>query len=103
MTTNDMTSLDPALIRPGRIDLTFRFRRATSAQASQLFKLFYEDWAPDTDYATTSTVEPTSAENRGVIAGLAEKWSAMVEDDAYSIASLQGELGCTTCQFGSSS
>lgn len=46
MTTNHRGALDPALIRPGRIDLEFEFCRATYAQARTLFARFY-DLAPD--------------------------------------------------------
>ncbi len=41
MTTNKREKLDPALIRPGRVDKEFEFTNATALQAGHLFKLFY--------------------------------------------------------------
>ena len=40
-TTNKYSALDPALIRPGRMDLHVEFRRASQAQAREMFKCFY--------------------------------------------------------------
>ena len=41
MTTNHKERLDPALIRPGRVDMDVEFKNATTAQAAELFRLFY--------------------------------------------------------------
>lgn len=41
MTTNHVDRLDPALIRPGRVDLNQLIDDATPEQASVLFKRFY--------------------------------------------------------------
>lgn len=43
MTTNHRDKLDPALIRPGRVDVETEFTNATTAQACKLFRLFYSD------------------------------------------------------------
>lgn len=43
MTTNHVGKLDPALIRPGRIDLSVLVGNATLPQAMELFVKFYED------------------------------------------------------------
>jgi len=43
MTTNHVTKLDPALIRPGRIDLSLRIGNATLHQTLELFQKFYEE------------------------------------------------------------
>lgn len=43
MTTNHVNKLDPALIRPGRIDLSVVVGDATLHQALELFVKFYED------------------------------------------------------------
>lgn len=40
-TTNKYDALDPALIRPGRLDVHLEFRRASRWQAEQLFNKFY--------------------------------------------------------------
>jgi chaperone BCS1 len=41
MTTNHIERLDPALIRPGRIDVRLRFDYAIRGQVERLFKRFY--------------------------------------------------------------
>jgi AAA+ superfamily predicted ATPase len=41
LTTNHIERLDPALIRPGRVDLKVRFGTATRQQAAALFVNFY--------------------------------------------------------------
>lgn len=41
MTTNHLERLDPALIRPGRVDLSVLIDDATPAQAKKLFRRFY--------------------------------------------------------------
>ncbi len=41
MTTNHIELLDPALIRPGRVDVKLAFENATSEQAGRLFERFF--------------------------------------------------------------
>ena len=41
MTTNHVDRLDPALIRPGRVDLSLLIDDASPAQAKELFTRFY--------------------------------------------------------------
>jgi mitochondrial chaperone BCS1 len=67
MTTNVLTSLDPALTRPGRVDRVFYFGLANPDQARRLFVRFY----------------PKEAD-------LADKFAALVEPGAVSMAGLQG-------------
>ncbi|KAF8512890.1 BCS1 N terminal-domain-containing protein [Gautieria morchelliformis] len=43
MTTNHISALDPALIRPGRVDLIELLDDASPAQAKRLFLQFYSD------------------------------------------------------------
>lgn len=43
MTTNHIDQLDPALIRPGRIDLQLSFGLADKEQAKRLFARFFDD------------------------------------------------------------
>jgi chaperone BCS1 len=42
MTTNHIEALDPALIRPGRVDLREYVGDATPSQIRKMFKRFYE-------------------------------------------------------------
>ncbi|POS84404.1 hypothetical protein EPUL_003682 [Erysiphe pulchra] len=41
LTTNHIDRLDPALIRPGRVDMTVRIGEASRYQASEMWKRFY--------------------------------------------------------------
>jgi chaperone BCS1 len=45
MTTNHPEKLDPALIRPGRVDLQVQFTLATRAQTRDIFKRMYSSSA----------------------------------------------------------
>ncbi|KAG2137620.1 P-loop containing nucleoside triphosphate hydrolase protein [Suillus bovinus] len=47
-TTNKYSSLDPALCRPGRMDLHIEFKLASRYQADELFKRFYLSSSPKT-------------------------------------------------------
>lgn len=43
MTTNHKEKLDPALLRPGRIDLSIKLNYATKFQVQKLFERFFGD------------------------------------------------------------
>jgi mitochondrial chaperone BCS1 len=47
LTTNHIELLDPALIRPGRVDMMVRIGEATRYQAGQMWDRFYGDVDPD--------------------------------------------------------
>lgn len=47
MTTNHVEKLDPALIRPGRVDLSEKIDDATPEQATTLFDRFYRERTDD--------------------------------------------------------
>ncbi|KAF2725094.1 hypothetical protein K431DRAFT_281570 [Polychaeton citri CBS 116435] len=47
MTTNHIERLDPALIRPGRVDMTVHLANATEAQMAQLWNRFYTQLDPE--------------------------------------------------------
>lgn len=47
LTTNHIDRLDPALIRPGRVDMMVRIGEATKFQASEMWDRFYGDVDPD--------------------------------------------------------
>ncbi|KAJ3500735.1 hypothetical protein NLJ89_g9656 [Agrocybe chaxingu] len=56
-TTNKYTSLDPALCRPGRMDIHIEFKLASKYQAGELYRCFY---LPDSE---ADTEEPKEKEN----------------------------------------
>jgi chaperone BCS1 len=68
LTTNHVERLDPALIRPGRIDIRVELGYATGEQAARLFRRFFPDASCDLMFA------------------------AKVEGQSYTMAELQGHL-----------
>ena len=109
-TTNHIEKLDPALIRPGRIDVRVRYDASTRDQAKRMFERFF----PPDEYPTnTVPAEPrlssshisVSAPSRAAyanitrefvdregISALAEKFATIVPEGKYSPAALQGFL-----------
>ncbi|KAH9074688.1 P-loop containing nucleoside triphosphate hydrolase protein [Lactarius deliciosus] len=74
-TTNRYHTLDPALTRPGRMDLHVEFRLASRYQASELYKRFY---IPD-----TSEVEGTSTNEE-------DEGDAVPSDSGYVTPTKEG-------------
>lgn len=69
MTTNHRDRLDPAMIRPGRVDREYELRNASEDQARRLFLRFFP-----------------GCDDRAV------EFSAIVGDQEVSMASIQGHL-----------
>lgn len=69
MTTNHRDKLDPALIRPGRIDMQFEFGAATEDQAKKIYRVFNPDEATavGADLFADSHVGKTMAELQMVL------------------------------------
>ncbi|KAJ6535516.1 P-loop containing nucleoside triphosphate hydrolase protein [Mycena capillaripes] len=96
-TTNHIEQLDPALIRPGRMDLKIQYGLATNEQLEQMFDRFYpydEDSRPELGpsigcYFSKTTGSRLSA---SVLAGLAKEFAAAIPTGRFSIAQLQGYL-----------
>lgn len=82
MTTNHISRLDPALIRPGRVDLKEMIDDATPYQASLLFRRFYGG----TDGLAEEELERMST----LLAAKVEE--GMREGLRVSMASLQGHF-----------
>jgi mitochondrial chaperone BCS1 len=85
MTTNHIDRLDPALIRPGRVDLQERLGDATPYQASELLRRFY------------TADDSTSQKNADELEDLCEQLVHKVREGAdsghsVSMASLQGHF-----------
>jgi chaperone BCS1 len=66
-TTNKYSSLDPALCRPGRMDIHVEFKLASKFQAQDLFKVFYmPDHEGEGSSANTSLVDEKDGSAGGV-------------------------------------
>ncbi|CAL1714014.1 unnamed protein product [Somion occarium] len=107
-TTNHIERLDPALSRPGRMDVWVNFKNATKWQAEGIFKCFF----PVKPVNVTPTIDPkdpTSQENLAVpkrqrpsvathtltedeVCVLAKRFADAIPNDEFSVASLQGYL-----------
>lgn len=72
ITTNFYDRLDSALIRPGRIDMRFKFSNATTSQARDLFQRWYTPLAG--------------------LQALADAFAESIPEDRVSVAALQGFL-----------
>ncbi len=70
-TTNKYDSLDPALTRPGRMDLHIEFKLASKFQARELYRCFY---LPDSDSPTEVAAQSNQKE-------LTEKEPPLIEVD----------------------
>merc|ERR1739844_667458 len=76
MTTNHPEKLDPALVRPGRVDVRARFHCASRLAIEEIFCNFFRD-------AIIGTAEVRS---------LACKFAGSCASDILSIAAVQGHL-----------
>ncbi|OBZ73585.1 putative mitochondrial chaperone BCS1-B [Grifola frondosa] len=79
-TTNDFNALDPALSRPGRMDLHVEFKLSSQHQARELFKCFYlpcnSTSGPDAD----TDEEPADRDEKSDDSGYASR-EASVDGD----------------------
>ncbi|TEB21985.1 hypothetical protein FA13DRAFT_1766524 [Coprinellus micaceus] len=119
-TTNHIERLDPALSRPGRMDVWVNFANATKWQAEGIFKCFFPcrpavasaaSSAADLSASSSSTDAGKDASQKNIpgskrkaskhaipllsedeIADLAKKFGEAIPDNELSVASLQGYL-----------
>ena len=76
MTTNDISSLDDALIRPGRCDRVIKLSNANETMATRLFSSFFHEQSID----------------QHVVARLAPEFGGLAGGGRFSMAALQGQL-----------
>lgn len=85
---NDISKLDPALIRPGRCDRQFRFENASQDQARRMFEKFYNCKPPR---RTGLTEKPTVTSVPEELQELATDFATKIPDRLLSTAAIQGE------------
>jgi len=107
-TTNHIERLDPALSRPGRMDVWVNFTHATKWQAEGIFKCFFP-YKPSNPDASNNSQKDASQKNlpgstrkisthtiplltEEEISALAKRFAAAVPEKELSVASLQGYL-----------
>ncbi|OCB87677.1 hypothetical protein A7U60_g5203 [Sanghuangporus baumii] len=114
-TTNHIDRLDPALSRPGRMDVWVNFTNATKWQAEGIFKCFFPTRSAK-EKAESSTSSPASEKDKDAgtrnvpgmkrktsvhtvpvleeeeINELAKRFAEQIPEDEMSVASLQGYL-----------
>ncbi|KAL1727049.1 P-loop containing nucleoside triphosphate hydrolase protein [Schizophyllum commune] len=90
-TTQHVHTLDPALARPGRMDVWVEFKNASRPQAADFFRAFFtkeEDLPPsDVRNLWAPTTLPLAELDR-----LAEIFAAQLPEYEFSVADLQGYL-----------
>ncbi|KAG7100295.1 hypothetical protein E1B28_002070 [Marasmius oreades] len=110
-TTNHIERLDPALSRPGRMDVWVNFTHATKWQAEGIFKCFFPYKPSATEESPESSETDASQRNlpgsskpkkrsshvipllsEQEISELAKKFADAIPEDELSVAALQGYL-----------
>lgn len=102
-TTNHIERLDPALSRPGRMDVWVNFKNATGWQAEGIFKCFFPSKPTATPSGETSSPQDSSQRNLPIpkrkqsshavplleeaeISELAKRFADAIPDDEMSVS-----------------
>lgn len=91
----ELGELDAALTRPGRVDMYIQYKRATRAQAEQLFTIFYqpaktdnaelEDLTEVGEDVSSGTESPRIENEKGPLAGVFKLLNKPVKKDAATL------------------
>ena len=78
MTTNHMEMLDPALLRPGRIDYRLYMGEASDRQRVELYRRFFPEATEEEaiEFAQAPCTE-TMAEFQGMLLALEQEWNSI--------------------------
>lgn len=87
-TTNDYSALDPALLRPGRLDLHVEFTLASRYQATELFKRFYTGGDDDAAASCEEDATEQKSEKDSVYDSRSSRTSSVSESTYATLASI---------------
>ena len=99
-TTNHIERLDPALSRPGRMDVWVNFKNATKWQAEGIFKCFFpvKPVVPSTDPKDASSAQGLAVPKRqkpttvthtlseDEVSALAKRFADGIPEDEFSVS-----------------
>jgi len=83
MTTNHVNKLDPALIRPGRVDVMEYFGPATTYQIEKMFERFYREYYSSKDDGEKNDKRKKSEEVLQFVQQVKNKGVSMAELQEY--------------------
>ncbi|CAM1505078.1 Fc.00g107150.m01.CDS01 [Cosmosporella sp. VM-42] len=94
MTSNHTENIDPALLRPGRVDFFFKFGLATSETVTQLFTQMYTEAQPDevSEMENPADNKEPPAVTTSSTSSLAIEFRNKIPDSLFSPAAIQGYL-----------
>jgi chaperone BCS1 len=91
MTTNHRERLDPALIRPGRVDLQVEFGYADRPALAEIFRELYKEIGPVKNGAAAPSSSEKESE-RAHVPRLAEAFAQRIPEGRFTPAEIQGYL-----------
>ncbi|RHZ73073.1 hypothetical protein CDV55_104373 [Aspergillus turcosus] len=93
MTTNHAEKLDPALLRPGRVDMTIAFGYADRDAMRELFSAIYSMLEGDVRPSRTTVPQRKRQRlSRDKIAELASEFASRIPEGEFTAAEIQGHL-----------